>query len=107
MSGRSSEKGASTRRRAREREQYAFNDTGGVDYLLALIIGHALQGGAVRVGLTRDEGALAIGVYQGDKYGTEYVRPSEDLGQAVREIAQDWDIKLAVHDQEADSYKLP
>ena len=107
MSGRSSEENATSRKRVRTREKYAFDDTGGVDYLVALILGHALQGGAIRVGLTRDEGALAIGVYQGDNYGTEYVRPTEDLGQAVREIALDWSITLAVHDQEADRYRLP
>ncbi|MCK4960119.1 MAG: hypothetical protein KAT00_11980 [Planctomycetes bacterium] len=106
MSGRSSEEKQGKGKTRRTREKYMFNDTNGVDHLLALILGHALQGGAIRVGLTRDEGALAIGVYQGDNYGTEYVRPTEDLAQIVREIALDWEIELAHHDQEADCYKL-
>lgn len=48
------------------------------------------QGGAVRVGLTRDGGALALGIYVDQDYGTEYVRPTEDLGEALSDIAQAW-----------------
>lgn len=107
MSGRSSEEKDKQRGRARARSQYVFDDTDGLDYLIALVLGNALQGGATRVGLTRDEGALAVGIYQGDNYGTEYVRPTEDLAQAIREIALDWNITLAEHDQEAGQYKLP
>lgn len=47
-------------------------------------------GGAVRLGLTRDGGALSVGMYMGDEYGTEYIRPSEDLGEALWEIAEAW-----------------
>jgi len=46
--------------------------------------------GAVRVGLTRDRGALALGVYANDDYATEYIRPAEDLWTAAREIAEVW-----------------
>lgn len=37
------------------------------------------QGGAVRLGYTRDGGAYAIGVYAGSNYFTDYVRPTEDI----------------------------
>lgn len=47
-------------------------------------------GGAVRLGLTRDGGALSVGMYVGEDYGTEYIRPSEDLGEALWEIAEAW-----------------
>lgn len=59
-------------------------------HLAALTHAFATSGGAVRIGLTRDGGALAIGCYAGDDYGTEYVRPSEDIGRAVAEIAEAW-----------------
>ena len=58
-----------------------------IQSLIALV---ANEGGAVRVGFTRDGGALAIGLYTGDEYGTEYVRPSEDETEAFREIADAW-----------------
>jgi len=48
------------------------------------------HGGALRLGKTRDGGAWAIGVYLGDDYATEYVRPSEDFRDAVREIVAAW-----------------
>jgi len=47
-------------------------------------------GGALRVGVTRDGGALALGAYYDDDYATEYVRPSEDLWEAASEIAAAW-----------------
>lgn len=58
--------------------------------LVALQRAAMSQGGAVRVGLTRDGGALAIGVYIDQDYGTEYIRPSEDLNTALVEIADAW-----------------
>lgn len=48
------------------------------------------QEGALRIGLTRDGGALALGMYLGDDYVTEYVRPSEDFYTALQEIAAAW-----------------
>lgn len=56
----------------------------------ALSVAFAIAGGALRVGLTRDKGALALGCYYGDDYATEYVRPSEDILHAVTEIAAAW-----------------
>lgn len=48
------------------------------------------RGGAVRIGHTRDGGALAIGMYLEDDYATEYIRPTEDLSEAVAEIVAAW-----------------
>lgn len=48
------------------------------------------EGGAMRVGATRDGGALAVGVYHGDDYGTEYIRPDEDFNDAMFDIAEAW-----------------
>lgn len=56
----------------------------------ALTMAIADEGGALRIGRTRDGGAWAFGVYMGDDYATEYVRPSEDFAQALSEIAQAW-----------------
>jgi len=47
-------------------------------------------GGALRIGATRDGGAWALGVYEGDDYATEYIRPAEDFERAVQEICEAW-----------------
>lgn len=47
--------------------------------LLELLATASSRGGALRLGYTRDGGAYAIGVYFGDEYWTDYVRPSEDI----------------------------
>lgn len=46
------------------------------------------RGGAVRFGLTRDGGAYAIGVYYGNDYWTDYVRPGEDITQYLIDLTQ-------------------
>lgn len=46
--------------------------------------------GAVRVGFTRDGGAVALGIYVGNDYATEYVRPTENFPDACMEIADAW-----------------
>lgn len=58
--------------------------------IAALITAFGDAGGAVRVGLTRDGGAWALGCYLGDDYATEYIRPSEDFRGAAIEIAEAW-----------------
>lgn len=58
--------------------------------MVALIAEMAENGGAVRVGLTRDRGALALGMYMGDDYATEYIRPNEDIEAAIHSIADVW-----------------
>lgn len=59
-------------------------------WLAALTQALVKEGGALRIGLTRDRGALALGVYLGNDYTTEYIRPSEDLAEAAMEIAEAW-----------------
>lgn len=60
------------------------------DKLLHLIAIVAATGGAVRVGATRDGGALAVGYYlEGDSW-TEYVRPTEDIDAYLEGAIADW-----------------
>lgn len=58
--------------------------------LAALTQATMTAGGAVRIGLTRDGGALSVGMYVGEEYGTEYIRPTEDLADALYDIADAW-----------------
>jgi len=60
------------------------------DGVVLLVQAMAAEGGAVRLGLTRDGGAYALGMYLHDDYATEYIRPSEDFGDALGEIARAW-----------------
>lgn len=48
------------------------------DLMLAAIGRAALRGGALRIGLTRDGGALAVGVYGDGEYTTVYMNEFED-----------------------------
>lgn len=84
----------------REGQEYVFTSIEGAELLLQLCLGAAMSGGAVRIGLTRDMGAVAIGMYKGDDYATEYVRPGEDLAAEVRAIASAWDVPLAAWDED-------
>lgn len=59
-------------------------------YLAALVQAMAKEGGAVRIGVTRDGGALALGLYHENDYATEYIRPNESVADAVTEIADVW-----------------
>jgi len=62
------------------------------DWFAVIALTEALcrHGGALRLGQTRDGGAWAFGVYLGNDYATEYIRPSEDFGVACLEIAEAW-----------------
>lgn len=88
---------SSRRDKAKEGRQRRASSTGSMDLrttdwigIAALITAFAEAGGAVRVGLTRDMGALAVGCYLDDDYVTEYIRPNEDLRGALIEIAEAW-----------------
>jgi hypothetical protein len=59
---------------------------------VALVRALVSQGGCLRIGQTRDGGAWALGVYLGDDYATEYIRPSEDFGGGIGEIAEAWGV---------------
>lgn len=82
---------AAERRATKRREQGKVN-VGLLPWLTlaALVAEMAETGGAVRIGLTRDGGALALGMYQGDDYATEYIRPNEDIETALFGIADVW-----------------
>lgn len=49
----------------------------------------SFRGGALRFGYSRDGGAYAIGIYLSDDRYTEYVRPSEDIDEYLRGLAED------------------
>lgn len=57
---------------------------------VALVDALVAEGGALRLGITRDGGAFALGVYLGDDYATEYIKPAEDWESAIGEIATAW-----------------
>jgi hypothetical protein len=94
-------------RSRRDTATYPFDDLDGSRWLLSFIVGAAISQCAVRVGLTRDGGALALGIYAGDEYGVEYVRPDEDLAAAVREISLGWGIPCATFDETAGRWIVP
>jgi len=51
----------------------------------------ALQGGALRLGYTSDGGAYSVGVYgDGDPY-TDYVKPSENFDDYLRNLIEAWE----------------
>ncbi len=92
--------------RGRRAAAVAAADWRAVDWrpVAALTIALADAGGALRLGSTRDGGAYALGVYLGDDYATEYVKPTEDWRAALGEIAEAWlpdkgDSYLAALDQ--------
>jgi len=80
----------STRRVRRNAGDVA--DWGGVD---ATLLVDAIQtvtkrGGALRFSYTRDGGAYCIGILgDGDPYN-EYVKPSEDIDEYLRNLAENW-----------------
>lgn len=107
MAGKVRENGTRGPKSKRASEQYTFGDDHATDVLLCLIVGTSLVGGALRVGLTRDGGALAIGVYAGEEYGTEYIRPGDDLEAELRKIADGWQLPLAAWDADQQQWIVP
>lgn len=86
------------KRRSAQNKKEAFKkkDTGGpvadwagVDGSLVCraVAAIGVGGGALRLGYTRDGGAYAIGIYDGDNKSTVYVSPNEDIEETLREIA--------------------
>lgn len=70
----------------RQREQFDTSTIFTPEFQAAIDI--ALnEGGAIRLGLTRDGGALAVGIYGlGSEPTTEYIRPTDDIGEFWREL---------------------
>jgi len=91
------------RKKAKEARGRRANNAGavawtGFDWAAAIALTEALvdRGGALRIGKTRDGGAWSLGVYYGDDYATEYIRPAEDFAAACGEICEAWlDAKAA------------
>jgi len=74
----------------REREQFDTTTIWSEEFKDALEIALA-EGGAIRLGLTRDGGALAVGIYGlGTEPSTEYVRPSDDIGEFWRQLTSSY-----------------
>lgn len=73
------------------RETSKAADWGTVDaeVIRRVIVAVTRAGGALRFGYTADHGAYALGVYgDGPTPYTEYFRPTEDLADALTELAQ-------------------
>jgi len=97
VNDREQEKKETRRAKAKEQRSRRRASNGTADYeavdwnvIAALVAEMAKHQGAIRLSYTRDGGAYALGVYLGDDYATEYVRPSEDLETAIDEIAEAW-----------------
>lgn len=90
-------KKANTRAKQKEARGRRKSAGGSVDMrrldhqaVVALYIVAGTAGGAVRLGRTRDGGALAVGCYAGEDYATEYIKPNEVQEDAIREIVEAW-----------------
>lgn len=59
------------------------------EVLKRVIVAVTRAGGALRFGYTNDFGAYALGIYgDGPEPYTEYFRPTEDVADALAELAQ-------------------
>jgi len=83
---------AESQKRGRRSQANKKFDLKNVDWLAIIALTSTLcdVGGALRFGLTRDGGAVALGIYLGEDYGTEYIKPDEDFHDACREISRAW-----------------
>jgi hypothetical protein len=61
------------------------------DTLVQLIATASKKGGALRFGYTRDGGAYAIGVYCGQEYFTDYIRPGESIDDYLNTLLRSFD----------------
>lgn len=46
---------------------------------------------ALRFGYSRDGGAYAVGVYSGEDYWTDYIRPAEDIDTYLQDLLQSFE----------------
>jgi len=84
-------KKTSGRRFGVNRETSLAADWGRVDaeQLKRVIVAVCRAGGALRFGYTADGGAFALGIYgDGPEPYTEYMRPTEDVGDTLDDLAQ-------------------
>lgn len=81
--------------RFRRPRQQAVASKEGADWtvcdaqLLQRVIATAgLKKCALRFGYTRDGGAYSIGVYAGDEYFTDFIRPDDDIDVYLRDLLE-------------------
>lgn len=60
------------------------------DILARAVAAVARNGGALRLGYTRDGGAYAVGIYGDGEPFTEYVPPSDDMEAYLKGIIEDY-----------------
>lgn len=68
-------------------------DWAGVDggLVVRAVAAIGVSGGALRLGYTRDGGAYAVGIYDGDDKQTIYVSPNDSVEEVLREIAEHYE----------------
>lgn len=74
-------------KKSRERIDLKWLDTG---LMLAVVERALISGGAVRFGLTRDGGALAVGVYGDGEYTTVYLNAKDDQTEFWQTIMESY-----------------
>lgn len=87
------ERDESNARRRKARGSSAKADWNTVDppLLQQVIATVASAGGAIRFGYTRDGGAYSIGFLGDGEPYTEYLRPSDNIGEYLEGVIRDWE----------------
>jgi hypothetical protein len=78
------------RRKRRGTSETADWSSASSSLVVAAIRAVAARGGALRFGYTRDFGAFAVGIYDGEESTTEYIRPSENIDFYLQGLAEDY-----------------
>jgi len=83
---------AKRKRRVRGSGTTGAADWGDVDggLLCKAVASVARDGGALRLGYSRDGGAYAFGFYGDGEPFTEFVAPSEDIGEYLKGVIDDY-----------------
>lgn len=81
-------KSRSFRRTSKESADWSSVDA---NVLRDAISSASVRGGAIRFGYTSDGGAYAIGVYGDGQPYTEFIKPSEDIEQFLRDLKDFFD----------------
>lgn len=81
------------KRRDHNRSSGGAADWSGVDAtaLAKAVAAVARNGGALRLGYTRDGGAYSIGIYGDGEPFTEYVSPNDDIDGYLRGVIEDYE----------------
>lgn len=96
---RAKEKARDAQRAAKNERRVATNGTPGTaadwtavnaEWLRAAVAQIAAEGGAIRLGYTRDLGAYSIGIYGDGEPYTDYLRPSEDVDAYLERLFYAW-----------------